>query len=130
MRPFQQQPPHISFQDPFPLKTSEHSLGTTSHVGRVGSALGMVNPCINSPTDCHSSQTSHSNIGVGKSISRILNVLSYFYNITQLLNQQYLFILQYDLRSLFKHWKPNLKYCGIIYFRIIVGASSTTTSSN
>ena len=68
VRPFQQQPPHISFQDPFPLKSSEHSLGTTSHGGRVGSALGMVNPSLNSPTDCHSSQASHSHHGVGKSV--------------------------------------------------------------
>ena len=73
VRPFQQHSPHISFQDPFPLKSSDHSsLGTTSHVGRVGSALGMVNPSINSPTDCHSSQTSHSTHGVGKR-KRILN---------------------------------------------------------
>ena len=73
VRPFQQHSPHISFQDPFPLKSSDHSsLGTTSHVGRVGSALGMVNPSINSPTDCHSSQTSHSTHGVGKR-KRIFN---------------------------------------------------------
>ena len=71
VRPFQQQPPHISFQDPFPLKSSEHSVGTTSHGGRVGSALGMVNPSLNSPTDCHSSQASHSHHGVGKSFRSI-----------------------------------------------------------
>ena len=52
----------MSFQDPFPLKASDHTLGGTGHGSRVGSALGMVNtsiPSMTSPTDCHSSQTSH-----------------------------------------------------------------------
>ena len=55
-RPFQPHQ-HISFGDPiYPLKAADHTLNATSgtdHGSRVGSALGMVNTSINSPTDCH-----------------------------------------------------------------------------
>jgi len=64
VRPFQPQQ-HITFQDPLPLKVSEHSLGGSGYGSRVGSALGMVNTGMSSPTDCHPSQTSHSQHSVG-----------------------------------------------------------------
>ena len=55
-RPFQPHQ-HISFGDPiYPLKAADHTINATSgtdHGSRVGSALGMVNTSINSPTDCH-----------------------------------------------------------------------------
>ena len=67
VRPFQQQQQqHISFQDPFPMKSSEHNLVGSSHGSRVGSALGMVSDRINSPTDYHTTHTAHSHHGVGK----------------------------------------------------------------
>ena len=65
VRPFQPQQ-HITFQDQLPLKVSEHSLGGSGYGSRVGSALGMVNTGMSSPTDCHASQTSHSQHTVGK----------------------------------------------------------------
>ena len=72
VRPFQQQhQQHISFQDPFPMKVSDHTLVGSGHGSRVGSALGMVNDRINSPTDCLASQMSHSHHGVGKSFSHL-----------------------------------------------------------